>query len=214
MSDDKLLKDLVTLKLLNKYSIQQIPKESFYSLFEEKFSRYFEKMIYFNHDALFNDYVNNENILPYQFQISSLFLVIHDNHIPIALFKGRPISSNAYSMDLSVVQAEYRRKGIYTALMDIILNYTKIAGFSVVCSTHSPINNDILIAKMKKGFTLTAMNISPEFGPEVTLSYFHNPSYKKAFLFRCGKIELDQELVKNSRGTLHAFNALLNEHIK
>jgi GNAT superfamily N-acetyltransferase len=190
---------------------QQITNELFYLIFKEHFFRYFENMIYFDYDVLYTNYINSEKLSPYKFQVKHLCLVICDNNMPIALFKGRPISANAYSMDFSAVHHEYRRKGIYTALIDAVLNYTKLAGFSIVSSSHSPNNNDILIAKMKKGFKITAMNISPEFGPIVILSYFHNPSYEKAFLFRCGRIEMDQELIENSRGKLHYFNTLLTQ---
>jgi GNAT superfamily N-acetyltransferase len=213
MSDGKLTSDLFSEKLLNKYSIEQISKKSFYALFEEKFFQYFEEMIYFNHDAIFDNYIPCEQKIPFEFKIEPFCLVIYDKEIPIALFKGHPNSANAYSMDFSAVHHLYRRKGIYSALMDIILNYTKHAGFSTVNSSHSLNNNDILIAKLKKGFRLTALTISPEFGPIASLSYFHNPSYEKAFLYRCGQVEMNRELIENARGTLHAFNKLLNKCI-
>jgi GNAT superfamily N-acetyltransferase len=213
MLDEKLISALLAKKLLDKYPIQQITKETFFSLFKEGFFRYFQDMIYFDYDALFNNYIHREQLSSYEFQAKALCLVFYDEDLPIALFKGRPINASTFSMDFSGVHVEYRRKGIYTALLETILNYTKLSGFSIVNSSHSPNNNGILISKMKKGFKLTAMTISPEFGPIVTLTYFHNPSYEKAFLFRCGKVEMDQELVENSRGTLHTFNSLINKCI-
>lgn len=211
MPETTLISELLTKKILGKYTLRLETKASFDALLQNEFCHYFDEHIYFRRDNLYNSYHDKAQITPYEFQVNPLLLTLCDNQIPIALFKGFPTSANAYLMDISVVHPEYRRQGVYTALMDVILDYTQRAGFSVVHSTHCPSNLSILIAKMKKGFYICAMNISPEFGPEITLSFFHNETCKKAFLFRCGRIEMNQELIAFSHGSLQKFNKLLND---
>lgn len=119
----------------------------------------------------------------------------------VALYHGWQKCHDSYYMQTSFVHKDYRRKGIYSALVDRILEYTKFLGFCRVLSCHSPCNNPVLVAKLKKGFHIAGMDIDAAFGTNIWLCYFHNIDMKRAFEFRSGHISFNEKLYSSSYGT-------------
>ncbi|MGI9273760.1 MAG: GNAT family N-acetyltransferase [Endozoicomonas sp.] len=123
-----------------------------------------------------------------------LNLAIYDEERLIGWSWGRQEAPDRFCMVNSGLIGEYRGKGIYTALLPLILDRLREKGFQVVSSRHTATNNAVLIPKLRAGFVITGMELSDTFGTLVCLSYFFNPLRRKALDFRSGQERLDAEL--------------------
>jgi GNAT superfamily N-acetyltransferase len=180
-------------------------------LLTQEFHTYFTPQIIIKTQELCKQYRQNHLVDVKVPELHTVFLAVCFKDKPVAIFKGYATTSHNFLMDITVVHPEYRRQGIYTALLDAIISYTQVLGFSSITSTHSPSNNPIILAKLKKGFFITNMLITLPFGPEVELIYFHNESLKTAFLFRCGDLKLNPALVQNSKGSLAKLHGIIEQ---
>src|SRR5437773_12010992 len=106
---------------------------------------------------------------------------------------------------------QYRNKGIYSEIINRVLNYTKILGFYRVLSCHAPFNNAVLIAKLKKDFKIIGMDIDAALGINVWLCYFHNEELKRAFEFRCGSMTFSKILYDASLGTAEKLSEIVSK---
>ena len=211
-----MISNLLKKKILEKYTVNLLKPHEFQSLLDDKFVHYFNPIVLFSPDGVFQSHrksVLEQNPLKLGSSTCTYISVNDPSRCdkPIALFKGTFSDPNQYSMDLTVIHPEYRRQGVYTGLLDAILGYTHEAGFSLVKSTHNVSNNPIIIAKLKRGFHLGAFTVSPFFGPEVELWYFHNSALKNAYLFRSGRIVSDQTLKAHAKGSLDKLRKALDE---
>jgi len=94
----------------------------------------------------------------------------------------------SFFMGASIVVPEKRRSGIYTALVNKILEITKEVGFQSVWSMHLMTNNPVIIAKLKLEFNISGLEINTLYGPLVKLTYHHRDLRKKALRFRAGAV--------------------------
>lgn len=90
---------------------------------------------------------------------------------------------------------EHRGRGIYTALLPKILELTKTEGFQIVYGRHNMTNNAVIIPKLRAGFQITGFEVSDSYGSLVYLSYYFNPTRRKALDFRVGQSHPDAELM-------------------
>jgi GNAT superfamily N-acetyltransferase len=97
------------------------------------------------------------------------------------------------------IHPDHRRRGLYSEILRRVLAYADELGFSTTVSVHAPSNNAVLIAHLKAGFRIAALEVNRLYGPSVQLVYFHDPELLKAFEYRCGLAVMD--------GTLHAAGA-------
>jgi ribosomal protein S18 acetylase RimI-like enzyme len=75
----------------------------------------------------------------------------------------------------SGVAAGFRRRGIYTRLVGLVLEHAKAQGLSTVTSRHTPENLAVLVAKLKLGFLVSGYEYSEVYGPLVRLTYRMHP---------------------------------------
>ena len=114
-------------------------------------------------------------------------------------------------MQFTAVHTDYRKQGIYSGIIDRVLSYTKLLGFSRVLSCHAPFNNAVLIAKLKKDFKVIGIDVDAALGNNIWLCYFHNEELKKAFEFRCGNLTFSKKLSDASLGTVERLCAVIRE---
>ena len=93
-----------------------------------------------------------------------------------------------FHMGLSVIEAAYRNKGLYSKMLDLVLSITREKGFSAVKSRHINTNNPILIAKLKKGFVINSFELDETMGPLLGMVYYHDDTRRRAANFRSGDI--------------------------
>jgi hypothetical protein len=141
--------------------------------------------------------------------LSDYTLVYHGDTL-VAGFAGEQKTDSLYRMGHSNVHRDFRRRGIYRMIAEATLRYTAALGFDTVVSEHSPCNNAILIAKLRVGFYIYALELDPRLGPCVVLRYFHNPEHRAAFELRCGSATLTSGL----RGSAFGSWSLLERQMR
>ncbi len=103
-------------------------------------------------------------------------------------------SAESFYMCNSAVFPEYRERGLYTRLMNAMVDETTRRGYQRIYSRHRATNNAVLIPKLKAGFVITNLEISDIFGVMIHLTYFPHPIRRKVMDFRVGQIKPDDEL--------------------
>jgi GNAT superfamily N-acetyltransferase len=111
-----------------------------------------------------------------------------------AVFCGEDKGDGLYRMWHTAVHTAHRRRGVYRAILETTIGYTRELGFDMIGSEHAPCNNAILIAKLSAGFRIVALEIEPSVGPSVILRYFHHPDHLAAYEVRCGYASLTPAL--------------------
>jgi ribosomal protein S18 acetylase RimI-like enzyme len=133
------------------------------------------------------------------------FTFVYQGDTLVAAFCGQQNTDSLYRMGHSNVHRDFRRRGIYRMILQGTLGYTAALGFDTVTSEHSPANNAILIAKLRAGFHIYALELDPRVGPSVVLRYFHNPEHRAAFELRCGNASLTSGLRGSAFGAWGLF---------
>jgi GNAT superfamily N-acetyltransferase len=192
--------------LLKKYIFEFVSKSEFREFRSKNFMKHAPLMLIFVPEQLRSENeITKLNVLNEgneQFLLEDNLLIKDpETNMIVAIFRGHQETADSYYMQISAVHQEYRRKGIYTALLDIILQYTHELGFCRVTSKHLQNNNAILIAKLKKDFKLMGCIVDPSFGTVAQLCYFHNQELKSAFDLRCDYNTFNGKLYDASLGT-------------
>jgi hypothetical protein len=116
-------------------------------------------------------------------------VILHGEEI-VGLTSGWQLAtSHDYYMGISLVKSEFRKQGLYSKMLDIVLAITEKEGFSTVKSRHINTNAPVLIAKLKKGFIINGFEIDDSMGALLTMTYYHNNTRKRAAHYRSGKID-------------------------
>lgn len=98
--------------------------------------------------------------------------------------------TDSWMMATSAVLPAHRRRGIYTALCETCTALVAEAGYRVVESHHVATNNPILIAKLRLGFHVTGLQLSPTMGTLLTLEKPLDDLRRTALLARSGLIPM------------------------
>jgi ribosomal protein S18 acetylase RimI-like enzyme len=101
---------------------------------------------------------------------------------------------STFYMANSGVLPEYRRKGIYQALVDRLICLLRDKGFQVIRSRHVATNSPVIIAKLRLGFVITGFELSDAFGSMVQLSYYTHLKRQKLVNVRAGLTRPDCEI--------------------
>ena len=94
----------------------------------------------------------------------------------------------SFYMANSGVRLAYRRRGVYSQLVGIIVEYARSHGAGVVQSQHSVLNTPVIMAKLKLGFCIAGTSFSDHTGLLVQL--VHHGSKARADVFRDRAIPL------------------------
>ena len=110
-----------------------------------------------------------------------------DKETLIGLSWGKAESKSRFITHMSLVIPEYRKKGIYSDMLDLLLTQTK--EFDEVDSYHHIFNNDIISLKLRKGFYIVGTDHCVPVGPRIRLRYFNNQKMFEFMKFRMGLID-------------------------
>jgi len=187
--------------LLNKFKVEKVESHTYWDLYFSEFYEQYPDEIIFNHELLMAKEQSKkyaENTIPLQI---SNYLIVKDNDKVIALFRSEQKDNSTYYMRHAIVHMDYRRKGIYTDYLKKIIEYSNRLGFLQIVSCFVAANNIIHRAKIKEDFFVTSIEIHPEYGSLVWLSYFLNNELKNAFSFRSGMVQFTKKMYYSSEGT-------------
>lgn len=100
-------------------------------------------------------------------------LVLEDaDGTAVGFFDGHQDTRARYYMEYSAVAPGLRRRGIYRAYLDRLLELATECGFREVYSRHLASNNAVLVPKLARGFRIAAFEVSTAYGLLVELRYF------------------------------------------
>lgn len=115
-----------------------------------------------------------------------LDLVAYDGDKVIGWSSGDQMGKSIFYMRNSAVLAEYRRQGIYSHMLKLMMQKISGLGFQEIYSRHSPTNTEVLIAKMKHGFVIGGMELTDVFGTLVVLKYYYKDERRNLYKMRMG----------------------------
>jgi GNAT superfamily N-acetyltransferase len=126
--------------------------------------------------------------------------LIRDGERVAAVYRGEQLDGHTYMTGHAAVHLDYRRRGIYRAVIERVLETTRALGFTSVVSGHAPGNNPAIIAKLSLGFRIDRLELDALHGPTLWLRFFHDPDELAAYEFRCGLATLTPELLSRRYG--------------
>jgi GNAT superfamily N-acetyltransferase len=126
--------------------------------------------------------------------------LIYDDERVAAVYRGEQLDGHTYMTGHAAVHLDYRRRGIYRAVIERVLETTRRLGFTSVVSNHAPGNNPAIIAKLSLGFRIDRLELDALHGPSLWLRFFHDPDELAAYEFRCGLATLTPELLTRRYG--------------
>jgi ribosomal protein S18 acetylase RimI-like enzyme len=192
--------------LAGRYPLERLEgDEAYWALYDAELRRHFPPEFFFNLRAL-----SGEEGKRARARLSASeggrrladFWVARDGERIAAMFAGHQKDAETYRMWHAIVHPDCRRRGLYGEIVRRVLAYTRELGFDYVVSEHAPSNNAVLIAKLKAGFRIVAMDIDAAVGPSLNLRYFHDEAHLRAYEFRCGLARLDERLVGVGTGAM------------
>lgn len=186
------------------FELERLPAaEPYWQLHEAELRAHFPSEVYFNLAAL-----RGERERSGQARLAELrggeplldFTVVRKNGALAGMFCGEQKTAAMYRMWHSNIHPDHRGQGLYRRIVQSTIRYTAALGFDTITSEHAPCNNAILIAKLRAGFRLYALELDGASGPSVVLRYFHNPDHLAAYELRCGQATLTTGLRDNGMG--------------
>lgn len=123
------------------------------------------------------------------------FAVYKDDEF-VAWSTGTQETASSYSMINSGVLPEHQGKGIYSALLPVIVKRVKSQGFQLITSRHNATNNQVIIPKLKAGFVISGLELSDGFGTLAKLSYFMNETRRQVMDMRSGLAKPTKETLE------------------
>lgn len=204
-----------TQPIFDKFHFKRMPTQSFWDVYTKDFHKHSPLELFFEEEKLRSNSENERLNLLNEPVVNTLiednYLLLNSEEKVIAMVRGWQKTFDSYYMQFTAVHTDYRKQGIYSEIVERVLIYTKLLGFSRVLSCHAPFNNAVLIAKLKKDFKIIGMDVDAALGNNIWLCYFHNEELKKAFEFRCGNMNFSKKLSDASLGTVERLSAVIRD---
>ena len=125
--------------------------------------------------------------LNHQRKCKTVKVAAYDGDRIVGVSYGIAINKHRFMMEISLVEQAYRGQGIYSKMLECVLENTR--EFDEVDSCHHQFNNTIIAKKLKHGFHIVAMEMSPAIGSLIRLRYFNNKKLYDIMRFRTGLLE-------------------------
>lgn len=186
-------------KLKNNYEIRSMNEVEFEPLFQKYTKEFFDDatQVFRLRDSLTEE--ERARIKKLSGNMGEPFIlrlgIFHGEHF-VGWHFGRQDSYTSFYMQNSGVLQEHRRKGLYSQLIERVLEVTTDMGFQSIWSRHHTTNNDVIIPKLKAGFVINAIEVTDIFGTLIHLHYFPKEVRKKMMDYRVGQIKPDDEIKK------------------
>ena len=136
----------------------------------------------------------NQERLNEAFRHRKIYLLAYDGDEVIGWSFGSQQRAVIFHMHNSAVFKNYRRQGIYTHMLQLIMDHAKHEGYEEITSHHHCTNSDVIVAKLKAGFLISGFEIDDKFGILVRLTYFINKEREQLFRFRIGELAIPTDL--------------------
>lgn len=189
--------DETTISLHGGYTMRRLADDAYRALFEQHVRHCFGTSVLFDIDRALDDadraaadalkakVVRSE---PWNFGLYD------EQGTFVGWTRGRPCSIHEFTMNNSAVFPDHRRRGLYTAMLNAVLERVRAEGYHFVTSRHHANNNAVLIPKLKAGFVIRGMRISDQYGVIVELIYYLHEVRRKVHGFRAGLTAPDDDV--------------------
>ncbi len=179
--------------LIGDYRVLELPPEDFSPLFSEYRPVVFAENHHLSPGYAYSD-EEKRRLEPLRERMNDAYtlrLGIFKEDTFVGWHLGMQVAPANFMMVSTGILEEHRRKGIYTALLPLVLERVKAEGFQVVASRHNLTNNAVIIPKLKAGFVISGFEVNDMYGSLVQLSYFFNPTRRKMLDVRVGQAAPD-----------------------
>lgn len=191
------IQNKITVNLPSGYSICETNPESFWKEVDPHITKIFDdqELILRPRDIIseqerLNLQALNKNVqTPFEY-----FVLLSYQDKTVGWSWGYQDGRESFYMVNSAVLPEHRGRGLYSRLLDVMMNKITSMGFQKIWSRHNMTNNAIIIPKLKRGFRITGTELSDIFGVLVHLSYLTNSDRQKILKFRAGHIRPDEKI--------------------
>jgi len=109
---------------------------------------------------------------------------------------GMQETASRFYMQNSGILPAHRKQGLYTKLLKRAIQIVTEKGFQEIYSRHMPMNNSVIIPKLKAGFVITSMQLDDVFGVLVHLTHYPHKTRDKVLAYRAGYVRADEEIKK------------------
>jgi RimJ/RimL family protein N-acetyltransferase len=137
--------------------------------------------------------------------------ILRDGDRIAGSFIGEQKTEAVYRMWHTHLHPDYRRRGIYSRILQANIAYTGELGFDTIVSEHAPGNNPVLIAKLGAGFRIVGLDVEPMVGVSIHLCYFHNEDQLAAYEYRCGLATMNPRILAQGAGAMDQLVAQFRE---
>ena len=103
--------------------------------------------------------------------------------------------TNAYQKDpetlymlKTALDPAHRGKGLYSRMLQLVIEHARAEGFQLITSKHRVSNNAVIIPKLKAGFLITSMTVDERFGTVVYLTKYLHPQREARALNQTGAL--------------------------
>ncbi|MFN4907881.1 MAG: GNAT family N-acetyltransferase [Bacteroidota bacterium] len=160
--------------LLDDYKLRELTVEEFYAVYSERESLYFTTSTRDDLDAGLQG-EERERIAARRAAFP------HAERFQWGIYIGDEIvgwtvaqqsDHDTLLMRNTAIDPAHRGKGLYTALLPIVIEHARSGGYQRIQSTHLAANNAVIVPKLKAGFIITGLNVNEKFGLLVTLTCF------------------------------------------
>ncbi len=172
----------------NGYALIELSSEEFHALYSEREQLYFTMSTKDDVDAGLSEADRDRMIdRRYAFPDTDAFRwgITYDDEI-VGWTLAQQTDHVTLTMRNTAIDPAHRGRGLYTALLPIVLDRARTDGYQKIISTHHASNNAVIVPKLKAGFIITGLNVNEKFGLMVTLTYFLTDVRRDLALTRIG----------------------------
>ena len=181
------------------YKIKKMPSKEFHALWtKHKLEVFEEDHSYSLWDMLSEEEVSKANELRKHIsnKVEICLGVFDESENFVGWSWGFQDSSTSFYMANSAILKEHRRKGLYSRLVDEMINLATELGFQLIYSRHCATNNSVIIPKLKAGFIISKIEMDDIFGVLIHRHFYPNKTRRKIMDYRSGQKAPDDELKK------------------
>jgi len=184
--------------LTSDYTYKHLSAEEFAPLFEKYHLTVFPHLSGVSPERLYSE-AERSALTALQANLSNRYVlrlgIFHGEDF-VGWHVGEQVEAGRFYMRNTGILEEHRGRGLYTALLPVILDTVKREGFQVVYSRHQATNNAVIVPKLKAGFVVSGFEVDDRYGTLVQLSYLFNPLRRKLMDVRVGHSTPDDEVKK------------------
>ena len=172
------------------YALEELTVEQFGALFTERQKEYFSSSIVVDVTSHLSPdeqrQLQDRSALhpkPWRFQ----WAIVYKGDIVGWTYSYQSDHETLYMCNTAIAP-DHRGKGLYSLLLDVIIEVARTEGFQLITSKHHASNSAVIVPKLKAGFIITGMALDEKYGLMVLLTYYVDPKRRQMAFQRIGQM--------------------------